>query len=181
MIKITRYLLLAFAVTAIMSLSVDAQRTTTKRPTRTPAPKNNAVTLPPLDVRAARVKVENQLSNVSGFVTRLGEVAQAIEAVDAEAKTKKLNKASLDKNAADKQKVTTAIRNLREGIVKLESEFRVKPALKKYLVNIHGISDLAGQAETSAIAGRFVAANTPLRTIQQKLNDTLTAMPNAEL
>jgi hypothetical protein len=138
-------------------------------------------TLPPLDVRAARVKVDNQLTNVSLFVKRLGPIAQAIEALDAESKTKKVRKESLDKNAADKQSVITAIRNLREGMVKLETEFRTKPALKKYLPTIQGISDLAGQSETSAIAGKFVAANDPLRTIQQKLNDTLSAMPNAEL
>jgi hypothetical protein len=132
-------------------------------------------------VRAARVTVENQLANITAFVARLGPVAQAIETLDAEAKTKKVNQQSLDKNAADKAKVVSAIRKLREGMVKLESEFRVKPALKKYLPMIQGISDLSGQSETSAIAGKFVAANTPLRTVQQKLTDTLAAMPKAEL
>jgi len=63
----------------------------------------------------------------------------------------------------------------------LESDFRVKPNLKKYLPFIQGISELAGQAETSAIAGQFVSANGPLRTVQQKLTDTLAAMPKAEL
>jgi hypothetical protein len=178
--NITRFLFLAFAATAIFSLGAYGQGT--RRPVRRAAttPKTTS-TLPPLDVRAARVKVSNQLANVSGFTQRLGPIAQAIEALDVELKTKRLNKESIDKNNADKQKVIAAIRNLREGMVKLESEFRVKPTLKKYLPTIQGISDLAGQAETSAIAGKFVAANTPLRTVQQKLSDTLAAMPNAEL
>lgn len=181
MIKITRYMLVAFAVMAFLSVSSYGQtrkRPPAKRPTTAP---KTVTQLPPLDVRAARVKVSNQYTNVSLFVAKFGPVAQAIEALDTEAKTKRLSKESLDKNAADKQKVVSAIRGLRDGMVKLESEFRVKPALKKYLVTIQGISDLAGQSEQSAIAGKFVAANTPLRTIQQKLNDTLTAMPNAEL
>ena len=177
--KMTRFLLLGFALTALVSVSAYAQKP--RRPTRTTPTKNVVATLPPLEVRAARVKVSNQLTNISLFVKGLGPVAQAIEALDAEAKTKKLRKESLDKNAADKQKVIAAIRNLREGMVKLESEFRVKPVLKKYLLTIQGISELAGQAETSAIAGKFVAANAPLRTIQQKLNDTMAAMPSAEL
>jgi hypothetical protein len=176
--KLTRYLLLAASVAVLFSFAAHGQ---TKRPVKRPATTNRAATLPPLDVRAARVKVSNQLANVSGFVTRLGPIAQAIEALDTEAKTKKLNKQSLDKNAADKQKVVTAIRGLREGMVKLESEFRVKPVLKKYLPTIQGISSLAGQAEDSAIAGKLVAANAPLRSIQQKLTDTLAAMPNVEL
>lgn len=177
--KITRYLILALAVTTFFSMAAYGQKT--KRPVKrtTTAPKTT--TLPPLDVRAARVKVSNQLANVSAFVSRLGPIAQAIEALDAEAKAKPVKKESLDKNTADKEKVVAAIRGLREGMVKLESEFRVKPVLKKYLSTIQGISILAGQSEDSAIAGRFVAANTPLRTLQQKLNDTLAAMPNAEL
>jgi len=177
MIKIARYLLVAFVAIAFCSVASQGQ---TKKPKRTTTPKTSS-TVPPLDVRAARVKVSNQLTNVNLFVERLGPIAQAIEAVDAESKTKTLSKESLDKNVTDRQKVVAAIRNLREGMVKLESEFRVKPALKKYLVTIQGISELAGQSEASAIAGRMVAANVPLRSIQQKLNDTLTAMPNAEL
>lgn len=176
--KTTRYLLVALAAIALLSFISHAQTRRTPVKRKTPA---KSTTLPPLEVRAARVKVSNQLANIGAFVERLGPIAQAIEAVDAEAKTKKLSKQSLDRNAADKQKVVTAIRGLREGMVKLESEFRVKPVLKKYLITIQGISDLAGQSEASAIAGKLVAATTPLRTIQQKLNDTLVAMPNAEL
>ena len=178
--KMTRYLFLVFAAIALFSAGAYAQ---TKKPAKkgTTTAARNAATLPPLDVRAARVKVSNQLANVSMFTQKLGPIAQAIEALDSEAKIKKVSTKSLDENTANKQKVVKAIRDLREGIVKLESEFRVKAALKKYLSTIQGISDLAGQAETSAIAGNFVAANTPLRTLQQKLNDTLTAMPNAEL
>lgn len=176
--KMMRYVLLAVAATALFSLAANGQtRKPVKRTTTTP----KTTTLPPLDVRAARVTVLNQLDNVTRFVGLLGPVGKAIEALDAESKIKKLKKESLDKNAADKQTVIVTIRNLRQGMVKLESEFRVKPALKKYLPTIQGISTLAGQAEDSAVAGKFVAANTPLRSIQQKLTDTLAVMPNAAL
>ena len=176
--KITRFLVLAVALTAFFAMTAQAQ---TRRPARKTTTPVKSSTLPPLDVRAARVKVDNQFTNVSLFVKNFGPVAQALEALDAEAKTKKLRKETLDKNAADKQKVVNAIRGIKDGMMKLESEFRVKPALKKYLINIQGISDLAGQAETSAIAGRFVTSNGSLKSVQQKLNDTLAAMPAAEL
>lgn len=179
--KITRFLLAAISLMTVFAVIASAQRTTSRKTTRSTTAVKTTTTLPPLDVRAARVTVSNQLANISAFVERLGPIAQAIEAIDAESKTKKLKQESLDKNAADKKKVIAAIRGLREGMVKLESEFRVKPTLKKYLPTIQGISDLAGQSETSALAGKFVSANTPLRSIQQKLNDTLVAMPNAEL
>ena len=174
-----RYLLLAVAATLLFSAAASAQ--TRKRPARKATTPVKASTLPPLDVRAARAKVSDQLANVSRFVALLGSAAEAIEALDAEAKAKKVRKESLDKNAADKQRVVVTIRNLHEGMVKLESEFRVKPALKKYLPTIQGISTLAEQAVDSAVAGKLVTANTSLRSVQQKLSDTLTAMPTAEL
>jgi hypothetical protein len=59
----------------------------------------------------------------------------------------------------------------------LESDFRTKPALQKYLASIQGITDLAGQAEDAAIAGKFVSAKDPLRDVAQKLTDTLKVMP----
>ena len=175
----TRYLLLAIAATLLFTAAAGAQ--TRKRPVRKTTTPVKTSTLPPLDVRAAREKVSNQLANVADFVTKLGPIARAIEDVDAETASRRASKAAMDRNAANKQKVVTAIRGLREGMMKLESEFRVKAALKKYLATIQGISDLAGEAEESALAGRFVAANAPLRTIQQKLTDTLSAMPNAQL
>ena len=178
--KITRYLLLTIAATMLLGIAAHAQKTPPRRTTPRTTPARPS-TLPPLDVRAARVKVDNQHTNVSLFVQKFGPVAQALEALDAEAKTKKVRKEILDKTASDKQRLVTTIRGIREGMIKLESEFRVKPSLKKYLPTIQGIGELAGQAETSAIAGRFVASNTSLRSVQQKLNDTLTAMPNAEL
>ena len=157
-----------------------AQKSTTTRPAPTP-PRNTTKQLPPLDVRAARVKVSNQLYNLAAFVERLDPIAKNIEALDNDARTKKIKKESIDKNEADKKKVVDAIRGLRDGLVNLETEFRTKFTLKLYLPKIQGISDLASQSLNSAIAGKFVASVGPLRTVKQKLSDTLAAMPNAEL
>ena len=82
--KTIRILLLAIAATTVFSVAIDGQ--TKKKPVKAKTTVNKAATLPPLDVRAARVKVDNQLANVRAFVSRLGPVAQAIEALDAEAK-----------------------------------------------------------------------------------------------
>jgi len=180
--KIIRSFTLVFVFATLFAAAGDAQKTASKRPIKRPAStKTNAATLPPLEVRAARVKVSNQLSNVNQFINILGPVAQNIEALDNDARTKKISQQSIDLNEASKQKVITAIRNLRAGLVSLETEFKTKPDLKIYLIKIQGISDLAAQSEDSALAGKFVASRDPLRTIAQKLNDTLTAMPNAEL
>jgi hypothetical protein len=109
--------------------------------------------MPPLDVRAARVKVSNQLFNVDAFVKNLIPIAQNIEAMDREIMTRKVKQSSIDTNQSNKKKVLTAISTLRGALATLESEFKAKPALSRYLVNIQGITNLATQADDSAIAG----------------------------
>jgi len=165
-----------FAGTALAQKKTSARTTTAK----SSAPKTTS-TLPPLDVRAARVKVSNQASNVAQFINIMGPIAQSIEALDGEARTRKIAQASADANTTNKQKLLTAIKNMRAGIDSLETEFETKPALKVYLTKIQGISDLAAQSENLASTGKFVSSRDPWKAILQKLNDTLAAMPTAEL
>src|SRR3954453_2308555 len=94
-----------------------------KKPVKRVTPVKNTSTLPPLEVRAARVKVSNQYSNVDQFVQRIGPITQSIEALDAESRTRKVSQSSLDLNKATKEKLLTAIKNMRVGIDALETEF----------------------------------------------------------
>jgi hypothetical protein len=153
--------------------SADAQKKTPKKP----VPKPPVTIIQPLEVRTGREKVAIQHSNVNKFIDVMGPIAQSIETLDESAKTKTLPKATADRNAETKQKMIEAIRNLKTGLANLESEFRTKPLLQKYLPSIQGITDLAAGAEDLAIAGKFVAAKEPLRGVARKLTDTLAAMP----
>jgi hypothetical protein len=157
-------------------ITAEAQRKPAKRSTG-----KNAVTtkstIPPLDVRVAREKVSNQLDNVNRFIDLLGPIAQNIESLDESARTTPLLKPANDRNEANKQKVIGAIRNLRTGLTDLESDFRTKSDLQKYRTGIEGITELAAQAEDSAIAGHFVTSKEPLRTAAQKLTDMLKILP----
>jgi hypothetical protein len=172
-----RFAAIGLAVVLLIAGSAAAQKKTVKKPVAKKPPTAAAKIVPPLDVRAGREKVDAQLANVNRFVDVMGPIAQAIETLDESAKAKPLSKAAADKNTANKQKVIEAIRNLKAGLSVLESEFRTKAALQKYLPQIQGITDLASQAEDSAIAGRFVASKEPLRGVSKKLTDTMTAMP----
>jgi hypothetical protein len=171
-------MILAVAL-GVFAATADAQRrkTTTRRTTTTKKPPTTVKPALTAEVIVAKTKVSNQLFNVNAFVDKLGPIAQGIESVDGEAKTKRLKKSILDENAANKQGVIQAIRGLKTGLVNLETEFRTKPDLRKFLVSIQGISDLAAQSEDAAIAGRFVASKDPLRTVAKKLGDTLAVMP----
>lgn len=172
-----RFLSIGVIAIAMMATSATAQ----KKPVKKPAPKKPTAAstkiVPPLDVRTAREKVDIQLANVTQFVDVMGPIVQGIETLDQSARTKKLPKATIDRNELTKQKVVEAIQNLRAGLLTLESEFRTKPTLQKYLINIDGISDLVAQAEDTALAGKYVESKEPLRDVAKKLTDTLAAMP----
>lgn len=169
-LQITALAVLALAIFAGVA---DAQK---KKPVRKTTAKTTKL-VPPLDVRAAREKVDIQLSNVNDFVNTLGNVAQGLEIADADSKAGRLKPATAAKIQAKKMEVVEAIRNIRTALVNLESEFRTKPALQKYLPNVQGITDLAAGSEDAALAGRFVAAKEPLRGVSAKLTDTLGIMP----
>ncbi|MGB7201352.1 MAG: hypothetical protein WBD16_03685 [Pyrinomonadaceae bacterium] len=162
--------LLVFVTGTADAQKKSTRKTTTKKTTATRV-------LPPLAVRTAREKVEIQLSNVNDFVTKLGPIAQGLETADADRKAGNLSAKTAASIEASKSKLVDAIRILREGLSALESEFRVKTELKKYLPSIQGITDLAAESEDSAIAGKFVTAKEPLREVSKKLTDTLAAMP----
>jgi hypothetical protein len=128
-------------------------------------------------VTAAKQKVANQLHNVNVFVDILGSVAVGIENREKDAAARRLKPKELEDHDLSKRKTVAAIRNLRDGLIALETEFRTKPQLAQYLPRIEGISTLSTQSEDSAIAGRFVAAKDPLRQVALKLNETIAVMP----
>ena len=170
------FLALALCLLGLGASSAAAQRRTHKTTGTKPA---SQTTLPPLEVRAARDHVDTQLTDVNAWLNKFGPIALNLDAAIADEKAGKLSPATAAKIDTAKANVVTSIRDLKTGLTNLESEFRTKPTLAKYLPSLQGITDLASKAEDSAIAGQFVAAKDPLRDVTQKLTDTLNAMPKA--
>lgn len=166
------------AVIIIFSLAVfvgsaDAQRKTVRKTTTT----KTTSTVPPLDVRAAREKVQTQHDNVNFWIDKLAPIAEALELLDKTYATKPPSAAKRSTHERRKQEFVQTLRNLREDLATLESEFRTKPALQKYLPSVQGVTDMAAQAEDSAVAGKFTGFKPPLLQASAKLTDTLAVMP----
>lgn len=166
---------LAVISIALFAGAATAQKKTPKRPVKKPPASKPLVA--PLEVRTAREKVEIQRDNVIGFADKLGPIAQSIEILDASAAAQRLSKNGIAKNEVTKQKFIAILRNIRDELALLESEFRTKPLLKKYLLNVEGVTDMAVSAEDLAISGKFVASKDPLREITKKLTDALAVIP----
>lgn len=166
--------LTTFAVVLTFTVSATAQRKKTTKKTTTPT---TNVATSTLETKQGAEKVSIQVKNVSRFLYILGGVATGFEVADGEAKEGKLSKAVIDKNNQGKQAVITSIRNMKAGLAALEVEFRTKPALQKYLLQIQGITDMTTRSEDLATAGRFNDSGKNLLLVVEKLTDTLAAMP----
>lgn len=164
-----------FAV-LVLGYEADAQKKTPRK-TSTKKPASATKLIPPLEVRAAREKVEIQLENVDRFIVEYAPKADALELLDAAYATKKVSEARLARHADNKKNINQTIRNLRLGLAALESEFRTKGSLAKYLPQVEGITDLVIRAEDLALGQKFVAAKGPLRDVSKQLTECLGAMP----
>lgn len=181
--KINKYLFASLVFAAFifgLSLEANAQRrraprkraATTATTTAAATAAANAA-----EVKASARKVSDQLKNVTRFVYLLGGIAKNIEAIDLDAKTRKLSTSALNTNETNKKAVIQAIANFRAGLAALETEFRSKPALKLYNFQIQGISDLSAQAEDLAVGGQFTESGKVFLSIVEKLSDTLVSLP----
>ena len=151
-----------------LSVSADAQRRT--RPTTTKT--NNAA-----ELKKGAEDVGIQVMNVTKFVFVLGGVAKGIEDIDKDVKAGKASREIANRNAQFKQDVITSIRALRGGLVRLEVDFRTKPALKPYLTHIQGIIEQSARAEDLAMLGQFTGAGQELLLVVETLTNTLVEMP----
>ncbi|HLM01447.1 MAG TPA: hypothetical protein VK400_10375, partial [Pyrinomonadaceae bacterium] len=134
-----------------------------------------------LEIKNGAEKVSTQLVNVTRFIYLLGGIARNIEDIDKESRSggtaSRSSGTKVAQNETNKRNVIASIRNLRAGLAALEVEFRTKPALKNYLVNIQGITDLSGNAEDQAVGGRFTESGKTLLLVIERLSNTLAAMP----
>lgn len=151
-----------------------AKKTVRKKPVRAktvPKPASN------FELKDGAAKVSTQIKNVSKFLYNLGSVARVIEDLDRDIAARKASRNAVALNTRNKQAVVTTMKNLRAGLVALEIEFRTKPALKNYLFNIQGISDMAALAEDQAGEGQLTESGKTLLMVIEKLSDTLAALP----
>lgn len=161
----------------LFTVSAEAQ---TRRSSRRPAPRPTSTPSKfavNLEISKAKVMVSNQVVNVTRFTEVLGPIASSIEAIDNEVRTTRLSKTVTSQNETNKEKVKQAIKNLRAGLVMLETNFRTKSLLRKFLPKLEGITMLSAEAEDLAFAGKFTESRRPLLAVLQKLSDTVAVMP----
>ena len=121
-------------------------------------------------------RVAEQVKNVARFTYLLGGIASTIAAVDEAAKKNEVSAAGQQQNEQRKATVKTSFRGFREGLDKLEIDFRNTPELQPYYIKLAGVAAGAATAEEQANANQFDAAGRTLLNVINRLADVLVIM-----
>ena len=112
------------------------------------------------------------LSPVSALAQRRRTPAKPSRA----AATATASAAVIDQVKQNKAKVRASIQSVREGLDKLEIDFRNTPELQPYYIKLAGVAARAASAEDLAAANQFDKAGRTLLEVVSHLTDVLLEM-----
>lgn len=161
---------------AVMALSTTtAFSQTRKRSTKPPAAAT--ATQKATEVRrVAAVRVADHIKNLTRFIYLLGGVAKGIEQTDAAMRDSQPTPAVAEQVRRNKGVVISSLRTWREGMDKLEIDFRSTPDLQRYYIKLAGVASNAAAAEDQAGAGRYEQSGRSLLEVVNRLTDVLVEM-----
>lgn len=128
------------------------------------------------EVKAAASRVASQIKTLTQFLYLFGGIAKGLESTDQAARTGDISSVGIEQNERNKAKIRESIRNVREGLDKLEADFRFNPTLRNYYQHLSGVARTGEEAENQAAANRFNEAGRTLLRVVGQLADALAAM-----
>jgi hypothetical protein len=172
--------LIAIAVlTTIFVISGSALGQTRRRSTTT-KPKQSTATAAAQKTAQVRaqgaVRVADQIKFLTKFTYLLGGINTGIAAADEEIRRNQASPATVQSNQQSKAKVRASIQGFREGLDKLEVDFRATPELQPFYIKLAGVAAGAVKAEEQAAANQFDAAGRSLLDVIGRLTDVLLVM-----
>ena len=122
------------------------------------------------------VRVADQIKFLTKFTYLLGGINSGIAAADEEIRRNQASPAIVQSNQQSKAKVRSSIQGFREGLDKLEIDFRATPELQPFYIKLAGVAAGAAKAEEQAAANQFDAAARSLLDVIGRLTDVLLVM-----
>ena len=129
---------------------------------------------------AGATRVAEQIKLLSTFIYVLGGVNSSIAAVDEAVRRNEASQAVAQQNQDSKAKVRANIQGFREGLDKLETDFRATPELQPFYIKLAGSAAGAATAEELAAANQFDRAGRSLLGVINRLTDVLLLMRTIE-
>jgi len=165
-------------LTTIFVISNSAVGQTRRRST----PSKSSSTATAAAQRTAQVRTQgatriaDQIKLLTRFTYLLGGINSGIAAADEAIRRNEASPAVVESNQQSKGRVKTSIQGFREGLDKLEIDFRATPELQPFYIKLAGVAAGAATAEEQAAANQFDAAGRSLLTVINRLTDVLVIM-----
>ncbi len=121
-------------------------------------------------------RVAEQVKNLAKFTYLLGGLSTSVAAVDEAAKKNEVSQTGVQQNQQTKATLKAGFRNFREGLDKLEIDFRNTPELQPFYIKLAGVAAGAATAEEQANANQFDAGGRTLLNVINRLADVLVIM-----
>lgn len=170
--QITLLLLMTLVLSPITGLS----QTRTRRSVST-AQKRRTTAASEADAqREGAARVAEQIKNLTRFIYLLGGVTKEIQGVDDAARRNEASPAVVETATKSKASVRSSIKTVREGLDKLEIDFRTTPELQRYYIPLAGVASGAATAEELAANNQFDKAGRSLLNVVNQLTDVLLGM-----
>jgi hypothetical protein len=169
--RIIAALLVTIVILPIAGFAQTRKRTTAAKPSRAAAATKAAEVQ-----REGATRVADQIKTLTRFIYLLGGVAKGLESVDDAAHRNEASPAVLEQATRNKATVRTSIQSVREGLDKLEIDFRATPELQRYYIKLAGVAAGAANAEDLAAANQFDKAGRTLLEVVNHLTDVLLEM-----
>lgn len=106
----------------------------------------------------------------------LGKVISEITAIDEAIRRNEASPTLVQKNQQNKTLVKASITGFREGLDKLEIDFRTTPELQPFYIKLAGVAAGAATAEEQVAANQFDPAGRALLNVINRLADVLVIM-----
>ena len=168
---------IAIAVlTAILVIPGSALGQTRRRSTPKPStPTASAQRASQVRTQGA-TRVAEQIKLLTKFTYLLGSINSGIAAADEEIRRNQASPAVVQSNQQSKARVRSSIQGFRDGLDKLEIDFRATPELQPYYIKLAGVAAGAATADEQAGANQFDAAGRTLLNVINRLTDVLVIM-----
>ncbi len=168
--RIIALLLATIVLSPVTSFSQTRKRTATKSSRAGTVPKAGEVQ------RQGALRVADQIKILTRFIYLLGGVAKGLEGVDDATRRNEAPTAIVEQATKNKATVRASIQSVREGLDKLEIDFRATPELQRYYIKLAGVAAGAAAAEDLAAANQFDKAGRALLEVVNHLTDVLLEM-----
>src|SRR4030095_4277336 len=166
-------LVLCIALLSVAAFSQTRRRAPQKRtPTTTYAEKQQA------EMKAGREEIASQIKTLTQFLYLFGGIAKSIETAEQVNRNREESSVGMsqDRIEQNKAKLRESIKNVRAGLERLESSFRLNPVLQTYYPNLAGVARLGQTADSQAASNNFDQAGRSLINAVNRLADALSAI-----